>query len=300
MSSKGAKSEEPSAFKGTVFEKLENKLKNDINKKRNRDDNNKGDEVQKKKVKIESSKSVKSPKPKVGQAVASSKASSSSKSNGSENHVTVAGPENTYNNNKTVHIQGIPFTCTEKEVTDFFKSCGEIISVRLPKWHDSGNLKGYGHIEFKSSEGATKALELSGQYLRDRYIMVDRPMTPKILQEKDATSATPKVRPPGCRTIFIKNLPYDITEADLRTSFMVYGPILMVRLPTWGHTNNKKGIGYIEFKREDSAEIAVKKSGTLLVKDRPSIVDYETGTPKGGFKADKNAGKIQPRVIKRK
>ena len=65
-----------------------------------------------------------------------------------------------------------------------------------------------------------------------------------------------KTRPVGCKTIFVKNLPYDVTEADIKASFQVCGPIQHIRLATWAHTGSLKGFGYIEFKREDSAEIA--------------------------------------------
>ena len=45
-----------------------------------------------------------------------------------------------------------------------------------------------------------------------------------------------------------------------------------------------KGFGYIDFSKEDSAEIAVKKSGKITVKNRIVSVDFETGQPKGSFK----------------
>lgn len=45
-------------------------------------------------------------------------------------------------NERTIYIEGLPFTSTEDDVKEFFKSCGSIISVRLPRWHDSGRLRG--------------------------------------------------------------------------------------------------------------------------------------------------------------
>ena len=153
-------------------------------------------------------------------------------------------------------------------------------SVRLPKWHDSGKLRGYGHVEFPTAQLATKALELDGTDMKNRYIKVQRPKPPRIFQQvKDKVE-----RPVGCRSVFVKNLPYDTTEDEVKEAFMVCGPVTNVRLAVWGHTQQLKGFGYIDFKREDSAEIAVKKSGVLGVKCRKVIIDFETGTQKASFK----------------
>lgn len=198
-----------------------------------------------------------------------------------------SNPEvNEYVNNKTIYVQGLPFTCTEDQLRDFFKDIGEIKSLRLPRWHDSGKLKGYGHVEFLDEESAQQALELSGQYIGDRYITVEKPMVPRSLSSLSSPSESgeKKERPPGCRTVYIRNLPYEINEEEIRQTFMVYGPISSIRLAIWNHTNNLKGFGYIEFKREDSAEIAVKKSGSIRLKNRIISVDYETTGPKRGYK----------------
>lgn len=69
-------------------------------------------------------------------------------------------------------------------------------------------------------------------------------------------SSSTGVRPVGCKTVFVKNLPYEVTEEQIQQTFMVCGPIAMVRLATWGHTGSQKGFCYVDFKREDSAEIA--------------------------------------------
>jgi nucleolin len=194
-----------------------------------------------------------------------------------------------------VYVQGLPFTATEQDIRTFFKDVGDIASIRLPKWHDSGKLKGYGHVEFKKAESATKALDLNGEYLQDRYLSIDRPMVPRALANAEAHE--PSAKPAGCRTIFIKNLPYETTEAEITESFMVFGPIKSVRLAVWNHTGKLKGIGYVDFKREDSAETAVKKSGTVSVQGRKILVDYETSAPKGSFKS--KPGSLAPATAKK-
>lgn len=65
-------------------------------------------------------------------------------------------------NDKTVYIEGLPYDSTDADVSLFFESCGEIKSIRLPKWHDSDRLRGYGHVQFSSIESVKEALTLDG------------------------------------------------------------------------------------------------------------------------------------------
>ena len=117
-----------------------------------------------------------------------------------------------------------------------------------------------------------------------RFIKVDRPMEPR-LGQKPTTEPAEISRPPGCKTIFIKNLPYECTEETIKNAFMIYGKIITVRLARWGHTNQLKGFGYIEYKKEESADIAVRKSGDIIIEGRAVTCDFETGRPKGSFRA---------------
>jgi nucleolin len=196
-----------------------------------------------------------------------------------------------YSNNATIYIEGIPFEATEADVREFFKNCGTIKSLRLPTWQDTGRLRGYGHVEFASDAQATKARELDGSYLKKRYIKIDTPKVPKVLLGAASSSQQGKERPVGCKQVFVKNIPYDCTEEDVRDVFKVCGPIEDVRMARWGHTDQLKGFCYVSFKREDSADIAVKKTGQLAIRGRPVLVDFETGAPKMGFKHSSGGSK---------
>ena len=72
---------------------------------------------------------------------------------------------NDFSNDRTVYIEGLPFESNEEEVRTVFSSCGKIVQVRLPTWHDSSRLLGYGHIVFTNATAAKKALELDGERL---------------------------------------------------------------------------------------------------------------------------------------
>lgn len=160
--------------------------------------------------------------------------SSSSSTNGS------GSSDSKYSNDRTIYIQGLPFSATEDDVRKLFEPCGNIVSIRLPRWHDSGRIKGYGHVEFQGSSSAAKALDLSGEYINDRYITVDRPQTPRSIQAQESGKVVVE-KPVGCRRIFVKNLPYEVKEEEIREAFKVFGPITNIRLAMWGHTGNLKG-----------------------------------------------------------
>lgn len=203
-------------------------------------------------------------------------------------------------NGRTVYIEGLPFTATEEEITSFFESsgCGAIQQMRLPRWQDSGRLKGNGHVEFSTAESVEKALKMNGKYMNQRYIKVERPLPPKnaisTVSKEDITV------PAGCNTVFIKNLPYDTEETEVEEYFKVFGPITSVRLARWGHTNQLKGFGYVTFKREDSAEICVKKSkvqNAVVFKSRVILCDFETGAPKMSFQRQEQKQKIAQKSI---
>lgn len=83
----------------------------------------------------------------------------------------------------------------------------------------------------------------------------------------------------------MKNLPYDVTEEVVREAFRFCGKIATVRLAAWRHTQHQKGFCYVDFEKEGSAEVAVKKQGEISVGGRRVFVDYETGRPKGSFRA---------------
>lgn len=93
---------------------------------------------------------------------------------------------------RCVFVSGLPYSCTEEDVRAFFKECGTIESLRMPKsghmrhclparrwlircwlcgrWHDSGRCRGYAHVTFEEDEAAQHALELNGENMGDRCV----------------------------------------------------------------------------------------------------------------------------------
>ncbi len=69
-------------------------------------------------------------------------------------------------------MSGIPYECSEQEFREFFGAdlAKEIKEVKLPRYQDSGRCIGYAHVTMKSEAATAKALELTGQKLKGRFL----------------------------------------------------------------------------------------------------------------------------------
>jgi nucleolin len=72
---------------------------------------------------------------------------------------------------KQAFVSGIPYECSEQEFRDFFgKLASHITEIKMPRYQDSGRCIGYAHVSFDHIENQIKALALSGQKLKGRYL----------------------------------------------------------------------------------------------------------------------------------
>ena len=59
-------------------------------------------------------------------------------------------------NSKSVFVSGLPFLATYEEIRSLFEKCGEIVSMKVPKFQDSGRNIGYAHIVYSDKESVEK------------------------------------------------------------------------------------------------------------------------------------------------
>ncbi|RLN87357.1 hypothetical protein BBJ28_00001439 [Nothophytophthora sp. Chile5] len=187
----------------------------------------------------------------------------------------------------TVYVEGIPYRADEGDLVTHFSSCGAVREVRMPRYQDSGKPRGYAHVVFEDEAALEKALKLDGKYLFSRYLSVRRAEAPRSaeLALKEQSQNATKKAVKGCRTVFIKQLPYDVEEDAVRAALASCGTVTSVRLPFWNHTKKLKGFGYVEFSSEDEALAASRRSG-MKIGDRMVLIslDVAGGAPKASFR----------------
>ncbi|TDH67233.1 hypothetical protein CCR75_002163 [Bremia lactucae] len=187
----------------------------------------------------------------------------------------------------TVYVEGIPYQATEGDLVTHLSSCGTVREVRMPRYQDSGKPRGYAHVVFDKEAALEKALNMDGKYLFNRYLSIRRAEAPRAvelaLKEKSQNLLKKAIK--GCRTVYIKQLPYEVEEGTIREALASCGTITSVRLPFWNHTKKLKGFGYVEFSNEAEALAAARRSG-MKIGDRMVLIslDVAGSAPKSSFR----------------
>ena len=97
--------------------------------------------------------------------------------------------------------------------------------------------------------------------------------------------------------IYVGNMPYSMTEADLKKEFIAYGTIQSARLIKDRDTGRAKGFGFVEMNDSAEAQKAIdgmngtSHGGRALVvnearprEERPSRGGFGGGNRRGGFR----------------
>jgi len=73
--------------------------------------------------------------------------------------------------------------------------------------------------------------------------------------------------------LFVGNLPYDVTEAELRAHFAAIGPLSYISLATDRDTGKPRGFAFVEFSARADAEEAMRRLNNQAFKGRALVVN---------------------------
>jgi nucleolin len=205
---------------------------------------------------------------------------------------------------RTVYVEGIPFAAKPADVRNFFaerlaaKEDGDgddtIEDVRLPVYHDSGRLRGYGHVVLTSAALYRQALALSGQHLQGRYLTIVPANQPKTTQQQqqqkalnNSSSSSSAATAEPSKVIALHNLSYDATEGDIERVMRQFGAVAAGGIRVVRHSGGaqlSKGFAYVEYEAVESAMNAFRNAASIAILDRPCRVDYDHGRVRGSFR----------------
>ncbi|XP_054777097.1 uncharacterized protein LOC129285423 [Prosopis cineraria] len=185
---------------------------------------------------------------------------------------------------RTVFAYQISLKADERDVYEFFSRAGKVRDVRLIMDRISRRSKGVGYIEFYDVMSVPMAIALSGQPLLGQPVMVKPSEAEKNLVQSatSISSGSTGLLGPysgGVRRLYVGNLHFSITEADLRRVFEAFGQVELVQLPL-DEAGHCKGFGFVQFACLEDARNAQSLNGQLEIGGRTikvSAVIDQTG-----------------------
>ncbi|XP_071036975.1 probable RNA-binding protein 19 [Parasteatoda tepidariorum] len=173
---------------------------------------------------------------------------------------STTGKQKKYKELFTVKLTNLPYQCKKAQIKKFFNSL-KIASLRLPP-----KRKGFAFVGFKTEKDMKQALIKNKGFLDGRCIQVlkyiqkcESDGKPKQSEKYPDKELNEELLAETGR-IYIRNLCYTVTEADIEQLFVKYGPIAELHVPIDFNTRKSKGFAFVTFM---FAEHAVKAFSEL-------------------------------------
>lgn len=151
-------------------------------------------------------------------------------------------PNSFESNQNSLTVRNLSSQVTAREFYEIFLEFGEIKSAKL-EVDAQGNSKGYGFVTFQSAQSANQAIShFRGKEVKGKKIEITTLVSHKGTETKNV--------------IYVKHLPYNIDEVEVRKLFSQYGDIASVKL-TKDNNGNITGAGIVSFNDSRSASAAI-------------------------------------------
>lgn len=191
---------------------------------------------------------------------------------------------------RKLFVAGLPDSITEDVLKQLFEATGGTVSeISLPKDRATGRPRGFGFVTLATSEEAQAARDsLDGSMQAGKSISVRPFQAEPPKREGGPASVGPRAGggagggPAGApdRTLYVGNLPYDVTQAEVETliSATNAGAVARVHLPT-DPEGRKRGFGFVTMGTAEGAKGAIEALRGADLRGRRLIVNL--AHPKG-------------------
>ncbi|KAJ5042116.1 uncharacterized protein L3040_004674 [Drepanopeziza brunnea f. sp. 'multigermtubi'] len=171
----------------------------------------------------------------------------------------------------SIYVGNLLFDITQEDIQREFESFGPIKSVTIAS-DNRGLSKGFGYVEFESIEQATAAIEGKNQAVLEGRRLVVNYMNKS---QRSPAGAEPVNEP--SKTLFIGNLAFEMSDADLNKLFRDIRNVIDVRVAIDRRTGQPRGFAHADFV---DVESAIKGKDALLGKEvygRTLRIDFSAG-----------------------
>lgn len=160
-----------------------------------------------------------------------------------------------------VFIKNLDASIDNKNLYDTFSTFGTILSCKVAM-DVMGRSKGYGFVQFEKEETAQAAIDkLNGMLLNDKQVFVGH-----FVRRQDR-SHSESGAVPRFTNVYVKNLPKEISDDELKKVFGKHGDISSAVVMK-DQSGNSRCFGFVNFESPEAAAAAVEKmNGISLGED---------------------------------
>ena len=183
----------------------------------------------------------------------------------------------------------------ERDIFKFFMKAGEVTDVRIIYDRNKPISKGMAYVEFKDKASIPKALELTGETLREQKVMVKHSEAEKNIAweaEQAAKGITGKGKrgndasqQSGPCALFVAGLHEGLAEEDVKAVFEPFGALDAIEVSRDGN-GQSNGHGIVRYREWSHAMLAVSQLNGLELVGQALKISVAAG--QGGGKNDNN------------
>jgi nucleolin len=167
-------------------------------------------------------------------------------------------------------------------VREYWAWCGEVESLDLMRFPDTGRFRGIAFITFATDDGYAKALECDGTLLEGVRVKVEPCKTGKRGQggapgapaPAPSPHAGPAPKTPGYNVAYVGNVAFEAGPEDVAALFGEGGGVARVRLHTDKMTGRSRGYAHVHFVSEAALDAAVSGVDGAELMGRAVRVSY--------------------------
>lgn len=159
-----------------------------------------------------------------------------------------------------LYVGNLSWSTTEETLTEAFSRFGELVKVEIPR--DALNRsRGFAFVEYSTPEAAEAAIKG----------MHDADLDGRTLRVNDADQK-PAPKAQNKKKLFVGNLPWRMTEADLTEMFSEVGTVASARVARLAD-GKSRGIAFVEMDTEELAEAAIERFNGADLEGRAMTVN---------------------------
>lgn len=173
-------------------------------------------------------------------------------------------------------VRNLVFEVTETHLKEAFATYGNVLDTYIAR-DPRGMSRGYGFVTFETKEALDAACAaVDGSFWHGRRVTC-APREHKVRaprEEREKPRAEPSAQ------LFVGNIPYETTDAELNRLFSELDNVTDVRIAVDRTTGWPRGFAHVDFADADAAAAGMEKLSAVQIGDRKLRVDYASGYQK--------------------